>query len=76
LDGATMFTDAVAAAPHSLALEYVIDGSHNVQFVFPRVFLSRPAIGVKGPGGVEQTLDFEASHDPSTGAVFQATWTT
>ena len=73
-DSSTLYADAVAAGAHALAFTYVIGTNISITFTFPRVFFSRPSAPVKGPGGIEQSVDFSAAHDPTTGLVFAASY--
>lgn len=74
-DALTQYTDAVEATFVALALGYKIDTNDQLNFVLPRVSLGNASPAIKGPGGVQLKIPFQASRDPTALASIIATLT-
>jgi hypothetical protein len=69
-------TQAIAGTPCSLEYGFSITATKSVAFLFPRVFLSRPRVGVNGPGGIELPVSWQAAYDMTAGCLMQVTFKT
>lgn len=63
---------AAVAAQTPVKMEYsfsvpVTGSAHVFRVTLPRVFLPKPKSSITGPGGVEQTFDWQAAKDSSLG---------
>lgn len=59
----TLMTDALGTSSVAIELGYVNAANKSVLWTVPRAWLSKPKVGVSGPGGVEATFDFQGSYD-------------
>lgn len=61
----TMVNQAIAGTPCEIAASWTISANASLTFTAHAVYLSRPRIGVQGPGGVMVTFDFTAARAAS-----------
>lgn len=71
-DAVTLITNAATETSHSLVLKLEIGATKLIQFTAPNILLSRPVVGVSGPGGIDVTFNFEARYDSSAGEMLEA----
>ena len=64
---------AIAKTPKALTLELARSASQSLVFSMPRVFLSRPKVGIEGPGGISVTYDWIAAQGTDGSAMVTAT---
>jgi hypothetical protein len=67
-----LLDQAIAHSPAALVLSYTYSTDYALTFTLPRVFVSRPKVGVSGPNGIEVTYKFEAAFDSTAGYALQA----
>ena len=56
-----LYDIASGTTPTTLELKYEIDANNSVVFTAPQVYLPKPKLPIRGPGGIEATYDFQAS---------------
>jgi hypothetical protein len=61
----TMVNQAIAGTPCEIVASWTISANASLTFTAHAVYLSRPRIGVQGPGGVMVTFDFTAARAAS-----------
>lgn len=70
-DDQALLDQAIANTPAAMALAYTYDSNWSLTFTLPRVFFSRPAVGVSGPGGIEVSYDWQAAYDTTATCMLQ-----
>jgi hypothetical protein len=60
LDDPTLMTNAISRVPVSLSMGWNYSANYGLTIALARCFLSRPKIGVRGPGGIDVTFDYRA----------------
>lgn len=69
----TLLDDAIAGAAIELDLEYVLSATAKLLMNVPRVFLSKPKVGIDGPGGVNASFSWTAAYDNTDTTMLTAT---
>lgn len=69
----TLLDDSIAGTPFELDLEYTLSATQKLLLNVPRVFLSKPKVGVNGPGGINVSFAFQGAYDPTDQAMLTAT---
>jgi tail tube protein len=70
----TTIEDAVdAQTPVAFQYVYSHPAGWSLTFDLPRVFLPKPKAGISGPGGIQQTFDWQAAKDATAGYMLRAT---
>lgn len=70
--GQTYDALAVAEADHTLEIVWSRGANNSLSLYTPAVRLGRPGLEIQGPGGLEQTIPFEA-HQTASAAMLKAT---
>lgn len=68
-DEQALLDEATAGDPISLSMGFEAESGHYLRIALPAVYLPRPKISVKGPGGIEVPFDFQAAR-PGGGTPF------
>ena len=69
----TLIDDAIANADLEIAYKLTISATKSIEFIYHRCFLSRPRIGIQGPGGIELQSEFQAAYDATAGCMLTVT---
>lgn len=65
LSSTQLITDAIADTVLAIEYSLTISPDKSITFTYPRCYLSRPRVGIQGPGGIELVADFQAANDQS-----------
>lgn len=70
-DTMSLIDDAIAETGHALVLKLQISSTKLLQFTISDALLSRPTIGITGPGGTEVTFNWRARYSASAGEMLE-----
>jgi len=70
-DGLDLVADAVAETAHALVFKYQISSTKLVQFTIHDALLSRPTVGISGPGGTDLSFNWRARYNSSGGEMME-----
>jgi len=70
-DAATLITNAQTETTHALVLKWQISSTKLLQITAHDILLSRPTIGINGPGGTDVTFNFTAKYNSSGGEMVE-----
>lgn len=68
-ESGTLYDFAVARGSTTLSLKFLKSSNNYIEFYLPNVKFSQPSIPIKGPNGIEQTLDFAGGWDSGSSSL-------